>query len=516
MNVPPFSNEALLDWGDAGNRAAMTAAVAAVTDRAPVHHPLVIGGEEVDTLERLSSHNPCRTDQLLGTVASGGSDSADKALDAAWAAFEAWADHTPESRARVLLRAAAVLRRRRVELAALEVAEAGKSWVEADADVCEAIDFVEYYARLAVVLADDIPAFPYPGEDNLTRYLPLGAGVALPPWNFPLAILTGMVAGPIAVGNTMVMKPAPETPLIAWELMAAFQEAGLPAGVCNYVPGGDLEVGEHLVTHPLTRFINFTGSAEVGKRVYELGARVAPGQRWLKRVVTEMGGKDAIIVDETADLDAAAAGIVASAFGYQGQKCSACSRVIAVDAVYDALLGKVVALTEALRIGDAADPDTEVAAVISQAQYDKVRSYLDLAATEGRVMTGGGTGDPGGWYVLPTVVADVSGDARLAREEVFGPVLAMIRASSWGVALRIANDTEYGLTGGVFSRRRDRLDEAGRTFHVGNLYLNRKVTGALVGVQPFGGFNLSGTDVKTGAPDYLRAFLQMKTVTERF
>ncbi|HZD65033.1 MAG TPA: aldehyde dehydrogenase family protein, partial [Acidimicrobiales bacterium] len=280
--------------------------------------------------------------------------------------------------------------------------------------------------------------------------------------------------------------------------------------------GPDLEVGEHLVTSPQTRFISFTGSVEVGKRIHELGARVLPGQRFLKRVVTEMGGKDAIVVDETADLDAAADGVVASAFGYQGQKCSACSRLIVVDDVHDALLERVVARTRALRLGDAADPATDVAALISEAQYDKVRSYLDLARTEGRIVAGGQTGDPGGWFVEPTVVDEVLAHGRLAREEVFGPVLAVLRASSWGTALRIANDSDYGLTGGVYTRRRDRVDEARRSFQVGNLYVNRKITGSLVGVQPFGGFNLSGTDVKSGAPDYLRAFLQLKTVTERF
>ncbi|SRR5579875_120434 len=516
MKVPAFANEPFLDFSIPANREAMASAVATLSSRAPVHHPLVIGGEEVDTMERIESHNPCRTEQLLGTVASAGSDLADKALDAAWAAFEGWAALPAESRARALLRAAAAMRRRRVELAALEVLEAAKTWPEADADVCEAIDFIEYYARVAVELDGDVPTGPWPGEDNVTRYIPLGAGVILPPWNFPLAILTGMALGPVAAGNTVVMKPAPETPLVGWALMEVLREAGLPAGVVNYVPGGDIEVGEHLVTHPQTRFISFTGSAEVGKHVYELGARVGPGQRWLKRVVTEMGGKDAIIVDETADLDAAAEGVVASAFGFQGQKCSACSRLIAVDAIHDALLEKVVARTSALRVGDAADPSTNVAALISKAQHDKVLSYISVGRSEGKVVAGGEAGDPAGYFVQPTVVAGLSGDARLAREEVFGPVLAVIRASSWGVALRIANDTEYGLTGGVYSRRRDRLDEARRSFQVGNLYLNRKCTGALVGVQPFGGFNLSGTDVKTGCPDYLRAFLQMKTVTERF
>jgi 1-pyrroline-5-carboxylate dehydrogenase len=340
--------------------------------------------------------------------------------------------------------------------------------------------------------------------------------VVIPPWNFPCAITVGMTAAAIVAGNTALLKPASLTPLIAARFVALLEEAGMPPGVANFVPGGGGEIGDFLVGHPRTRFISFTGSREVGTHIYALAAEVQPGQRWLKRVVAEMGGKDAIVVDETADLAAAAEGITASAFGFQGQKCSAASRAIVLEPVYQDVLRQVAERTEALRVGPAEDPASQVAAVIDEGQYRKVLEYMDVGRHEGRLVVGGEPDGADGWYIQPTVFADIPEDGRLAQEEIFGPVLSFIRARDYAHALAIANGTEYGLTGGVYSRDRRRLEQARAEFHVGNLYLNRKITGAMVGAQPFGGFNMSGTDSKAGGPDYVQLFMQAKVVVERF
>jgi 1-pyrroline-5-carboxylate dehydrogenase len=350
-------------------------------------------------------------------------------------------------------------------------------------------------------------------------YLPLGVGIIIPPWNFPLAITLGMTAAAIVTGNTAILKPASLTPIIAARAVDLLREAGAPDGVVNFLPGSGSEIGDFLVGHARTRFISFTGSREVGTHIYELAARVQPGQRWLKRVVAEMGGKDAIIVDDTADLELAADGIATSAYGFQGQKCSAASRAIVLEPVYQDVLGKVARRAEALRLGPAEDPTSQISAVIDQSQYDKVLSYVEVGQREGRLVVGGEPGTPDGtegWYIQPTIVADVPPEGRLAQEEIFGPLLSFIRARDYGHALEIANGTEYGLTGGVYSRDRRRLEQARAEFRVGNLYFNRKITGAMVGAQPFGGFDMSGTDSKAGGPDYLALFQQAKVVVERF
>ncbi len=396
------------------------------------------------------------------------------------------------------------------------VYEVAKTWAEADADTAEAIDFLEYYGREMVRLAEPPTLAVVPGEENEQVYEPLGAGLIIPPWNFPLAILAGMTAAAIVAGNTVVLKPASLAPVVAARFVELLREAGLPPGVVNFLPGPGGVVGDLLVEHPRTRFVSFTGSREVGIQIYERAARVATGQRWLKRVVAEMGGKNAVVVDSTADLAAAAAGIVASAYGFQGQKCSACSRVVALDEVHDALLERVAAETWALRVGPAADPDTNVAALVDRAQYDKVLEYVNIGRGEGRLVCGGEPGDPAGYYVQPTIFADVAPAARIAQEEIFGPVVAFLRAADFERAIAIANDTQYGLTGAVYARDRGRLEYARRAFRVGNLYLNRKCTGALVGVQPFGGFDMSGTDAKAGGPDHLLQYLQAKVIAERF
>jgi 1-pyrroline-5-carboxylate dehydrogenase len=514
--IAPFRNESPTDFSQPAAREAFLAALARTESEFDRDYPLVIGGEDVWSGEWIVSTDPCQRDRRLGRVARATPALAERALDAAWAAFPDWAATDPSARARILWRAAALLRQRKHDFSALLVFEVGKTWAEADADTAEAIDFLEYYGREMVRLATP-PELPYTaGEENELRYEPLGAGLVISPWNFPLAILAGMTSAAVVAGNTVVVKPSSLAPVVAARFVALLAEAGLPAGVVGFVPGPGESVGDLLAGHPRTRFVNFTGSRDVGVHLYELAARVQPGQRWLKRVVAEMGGKNAIVVDTSADLEAAAAGIVASAYGFQGQKCSACSRVVALDAVHDELLDAVAERTWALKLGPAREPDTNVAAVIDRTQYDKVLGYVSVGRGEGRLVCGGEPGDAAGYYIQPTIFADVSPRARIAQEEIFGPIVAFLRAPDFSRAIAIANDTDYGLTGGVYARDRGRLEHARREFQVGNLYFNRKCTGALVGVQPFGGFDMSGTDAKAGGPDHLLQFLQAKVVAERF
>ncbi|MHB9072910.1 MAG: L-glutamate gamma-semialdehyde dehydrogenase [Desulfobaccales bacterium] len=513
--LPPFSNEPLSDFSDPANIAAYGEALAQVRRQLASHRPLIIAGERVDTSQRIVSLNPAKPSEIVGSVAAASPLQVDRALDAAWQAFPAWARRPAEDRAAVLVKLAAELRQRKFILAAWETLEASKNWAEAEADVAEAIDFCEYYARQALEFAKPLPIHPFPGEINQSWLQPLGAGVVLPPWNFPLAILVGMAAGLVAAGNTVVIKPSSYTPLIGAIFMEAVESAGLPPGVINFLPGLGSDVGDCLVDHARTRFINFTGSREVGVRLTARAAQIHPGQVWLKRVFTELGGKDAVVIDETAGLDAAIPEVIKSAFGFQGQKCSAASRLIVVAEVYDAVLERLVAAVRDIRVGPA-EENYPVGAVISEAQQKMVLKEIEPGKGQGRLVSGGKSLDrDGGYYLEPTVFADVPDKARLAQQEIFGPVLAVIKAENFDDAVRIFNGTEYGLTGGLFSRSRGRLERAKREFDVGNLYLNRKITGALVGVQPFGGFKMSGSNAKAGGPDYLRLFLEMKTVSEK-
>jgi 1-pyrroline-5-carboxylate dehydrogenase len=477
---------------------------------------LIVGGREIGEGAIVDSVNPADPKQVVGRFVQATAELAEEAVRVAAEAFESWKKKPAQERVEALLRTAAALRERRFELSALLVYEVSKSWVEADADVAELIDFCEYYAREALRLAGPQRVVPYPGENSELRYIPLGVGIVIPPWNFPAAIMGGMTAAAVVTGNTVVLKPASTSPTIAaWFVRLFIEEGRLPAGVVNFLPGPGSRVGDVLVDHPLTRFIAFTGSKEVGLRIFERAAKVHAGQKWLKRTLLEMGGKDAIVVDETADLDAAADGITAAAFGFQGQKCSACSRAIVVDAVYDRVLEKVVERARKLKVGDPTDGSTNVGAVIDDKAYRKIHEYIELGRREGRLVLGGTKSESGGWFIPPTIVADVDPRARLGQEEVFGPLLAFIRARDFGHAMEIANDTEYGLTGALYSKVDDRIEHAGEDFHVGNLYFNRKCTGAMVGVQPFGGFNMSGTDSKAGGPDYLLLFTQAKSITRR-
>lgn len=511
-----FQNEAYVDFQDAAQRQAMRTTLEEVRQRLGQTYTLVIGGEAVATSEHFVSINPAQPDQVIGHFAAATREHAGQALQAAAAAFPVWRRIPPADRADYLFQAASLMRKRKLEFAAWMVYEVSKSWAEADADVAEAIDFMEYYGREMLRLASPPPLTVISGEDNRIEYLPLGVGVVIPPWNFPLAILVGMTTAAIVTGNTVVLKPASASAAIAAQFVALMNdECHLPPGVLNFVTGAGGTIGDALVDDPRTRFIAFTGSKEVGLRVFERASKRQPGQNWLKRTILEMGGKDAIVVDETADLDLAADAITASAFGFGGQKCSACSRAIVVEDHYEEVLQRVIERTKRLSLGNPVDPEIFMGAVIDQHAWSKIRSYIEIGDDEGRIALTSEIPEGGGYFIPPTIIADVAPDARLATEEVFGPVLAFMRADSFDHAIEIFNGTEYGLTGGLISRDPEHLRRAATEFFVGNLYLNRKITGALVGAQPFGGFNMSGTDSKAGGPDYLLLFMQAKVITER-
>jgi 1-pyrroline-5-carboxylate dehydrogenase len=511
-----FKNEPLVNFKEKTNADAMQKAIDKVRGQLGRTYPLIIGGREYKDGPTFDSINPSNPSDVIGRFPLATVEQANQAVDAADKAFETWRHVAPEQRAELLFKAAEIMRQRKFELEAWLVFEVSKTWPEADADIAELIDFVEYYGVQMLKLAGPQPVVPYPGEKNELRYIPLGVGAVIPPWNFPGAIRGGRTAAAIVAGNTVVLKPASTSPTIAAVFVDIMREAGVPAGVLNFITGSGGKIGDALVDHPRTRFIAFTGSKEIGMRIYERAAKVHPGQVWLKRTILEMGGKDSIVVDETADLEAAAEGIFASAWGFQGQKCSACSRAIIVGDVYDKVLEKVVEKTKKVKMGDPSDPSTYMGAVIDEKAFNKIREYIDVGAKEGRVMLGGPVAENGsGYFIPPTIIADVDPKARISQEEIFGPVLAFIKAKDYEDALRIANNTEFGLTGAVYSKDTDRLQRAREDFHVGNLYLNRKCTGAIVGVHPFGGFNMSGTDSKAGGPDYLLLFTQAKTIAQK-
>jgi 1-pyrroline-5-carboxylate dehydrogenase len=517
MGLPPYKNEPYLDWTDESNQKAMRAVLKEVENSLGKSYPAIIGGKPVETDEEIISVNPSNPSQVVGRVARATEREADMALEAATKTFDSWSRTEPEARARILLRAAAIMRRRKFEMLAWEVYEGGKPWAEADAQVAEAIDFLEYYAREMLRLKDGVDIYSVAGEESRYFYQPMGVGVIIAPWNFPTAILTGMSSAAIVTGNTIVMKPSEYTSVIGAKVAEIFEEAGLPEGVLNFCPGYGGEIGDYLVTDARTRFISFTGSVQTGLRINELAAKQIPNQRWVKRVIVETGGKDAMIIDDSADLDAAASDIVKSAFGYSGQKCSAASRAILHHDIYDEVLNRVVENARALKVGVPEDPDVKIGPLISEPQFEKVSGYIETGKNEGERILGEDPGDPErGYFVPPTIFSEVDPKARIAQEEIFGPVLSVIGARDFEEALRIANDNPYGLTGGVYSKNRYHLERARHEFKAGNVYFNRSITGALVGVQPFGGFGLSGTDSKAGGPDYLPLHMLARTVVERF
>lgn len=512
----PFKNEAPVDWRNEDSVRKMREALDKVRSELGREYPLIIGGQHVTTEGKIKSINPAKPSEVIGVFQKAGLEHVEPAMQAALEAFETWSRTPVEERASVLFKTAKIIRDRKFEFMSWLVFETGKNWPEADGDISELIDFLEFYGREALRLSRMEPPVQLPGERDHLWYIPLGVGAVIPPWNFAGAIMGGMTSAAVVCGNTVVLKPSSESPAIAAKFVEAMMEAGLPSGVVNFCPGGGGTFGNALVEHPKTRFIAFTGSKEVGLDIHLKAAQPRPGQLWIKRTVLEMGGKDGIIVADDADIDAAVEGVAVSAFGYQGQKCSACSRLILDEKIYDQFLEKLVARVATITVGDPTE-NPGMGPVVSESSMKSIQEYIEVGKKEGRLVFGGERvkelGD--GFYLQPTIFADVAPTARLAQEEIFGPVLAVIKAKNFDDAMDIANNTEFGLTGAIYSRSEERLERAMREFHVGNLYLNRKCTGAIVGAHPFGGFNMSGTDSKAGGPDYLYLFTQAKSIARK-
>ncbi|HEX4022857.1 MAG TPA: L-glutamate gamma-semialdehyde dehydrogenase [Acidobacteriaceae bacterium] len=511
-----FRNQPFIDFSRDDHARSMRDALTRVSDQLGREYDLVIGGKRLRTEGKITSLNPACPSEVVGVHQKAGAEQVEEAMQAALAAYEGWRVAPVEERVSLLLRAAELIRERHYDFCAWLTYEVGKNWAEADADVGETIDFLEFYAREALRLSKATTPIQYPGEKNELLYIPLGVGAVIPPWNFPFAIMAGMTAAAIVSGNTVILKPSSESPTIAARFFSVLEEAGLPPGVVNFCPGSGATFGNAIVEHAKTRFVAFTGSKEVGLDIHARAAQTQPGQIWIKRTILEMGGKDSIIVEPDCDVDVAVEGVAQSAFGFSGQKCSACSRVIVDDKIYDIFVDRLRERVSRIQVGD---PVTNAAMgpVVSKGAQETILNYIEIGKKEGRLICGGhavATPDHG-YYIAPTVIADVAPHARIAQEEIFGPVLAVIRSRGFTNALEIANNTEFGLTGAVYTSSRDKLDLARRDFHVGNLYFNRKSTGAMVGAHPFGGFNMSGTDSKAGGPDYLYLFTQAKSVAER-
>src|SRR5438067_10235193 len=512
----PFVNEPLTDFTKEENARKMRAAIEKVRGQLGREYDLIIGGRRVKTTDKIKSLNPAKPSQIVGIHQKAGKEHVEPAMKAAQAAFESWSQTSFEERASLLFRVGDLLRERKFEFGAWMVFEVSKNWAEADADVAETIDFCEYYSREALRLAKTELPVQMTGEHDTLLYIPLGVGAVIPPWNFPCAIMAGMTLASIVSGNTVILKPSSDSPTIAAKFVELLEEAGMPEGVVNFCPGAGASFGDAVVAHPKTRYIAFTGSREVGLRINKVAADRAPGQVWIKRTILEMGGKDAIIIDADSDLETVADGVTAAAFGFQGQKCSACSRVIVDERIYGKFLERLKDRVERLTIGDPAI-NTNMGAVINEGSMKSIMNYIDIGKREGRLITGGvrATNAGEGYFIQPTVIADIQPKSRLEQEEIFGPVLAVIKSRNFEEALDIANDTEFGLTGAVYTGSREKIEMAMREFHVGNLYINRKCTGAIVCAHPFGGFNMSGTDSKAGGPDYLLLFSQAKSVGEK-
>ena len=511
-----FANEPFVDFKSPENARAMQAALDHVGGLLGTEYDLVIGGHRLKTEGKIRSLNPARPAQVVGVHQKAGAEHAEQAMQAALRAFEFWSRTEVEHRVSLLLGAADIIRERKFEFMAWLTYEVGKNWAEADADVAETIDFLEFYSREALRLAAATTPIQLPGERNELLYIPLGVGAVIPPWNFPFAIMAGMTSAAIVTGNTVILKPSSDSPTIAAKFIEVLEEAGMPGGVVNFCPGSGATFGNAIVEHPKTRFIAFTGSKTVGLDIHERAAKARPGQIWIKRTILEMGGKDSILVCADADFDAAVDGVVAAAFGFSGQKCSACSRAIIEAPIYDLFVERLRERVPQLKVGDPTR-NPNMGPVINKAALDTMLGYVETGKKEGRLIAGGNAPqtDDGGYFLEPTVIADIAPDAVIAQEEIFGPVLALIKVDSFEEGLRVANNTEYGLTGAIYTSSRENLDRARREFHVGNLYFNRKCTGAMVGAHPFGGFNMSGTDSKAGGPDYLYLFTQAKSVAEK-
>jgi len=516
LHAGTFVNEPPVDFTREENARKMRSAIEKVRGQLGREYDLIIGAKRVKTGEKIRSLNPAKPSQIVGVHQKAGKEHVEPAMNAALKAFESWSRTSVEERATLLYRVGDLLREHKFEFMAWLVFEVSKNWAEADGDIAETIDFCELYAREALRLTKAAPHAQLPGERDTLFYIPLGVGAVIPPWNFPCAIMAGMTLASIVCGNTVILKPSSDSPTIAAKFIELLEEAGMPEGVVNFCPGAGASFGDAIVSHPKTRYIAFTGSREVGLHINKSAATQAPGQIWIKRTVLEMGGKDAIIVDADTDLDVAVVGVAQSAFGFQGQKCSACSRAIVDERVYDKFLDMLKARVEKFTIGDPAE-NFNMGAVINEGSMKTILEYIEAGKRDGRLLTGGGRASNAGegYFLQPTVFADIPPKSKLEQEEIFGPVLAVIKARNFDHAMEIANDTEFGLTGAVYTKSRDKIERAIRDFHVGNLYINRKCTGAIAGVHPFGGFNMSGTDSKSGGPDYLYLFSQGKSVGEK-
>jgi 1-pyrroline-5-carboxylate dehydrogenase len=513
----PFRNEPLTDFSHDDNARDMGMAIERVRAELGREYDLVIGGRRIKTQAKIRSLNPAKPAEVVGIHQKAEREHAEPAVQAALQAFEHWSKHVSvEERASLLLHASEIIRKRKFEFCAWLVFEVGKNWAEADADIAETIDFCEFYAREALRLAQVETPVQLPGEHDQLQYIPLGVGAVIPPWNFPAAIMAGMTLASIVCGNTVILKPSSDSPTIAAKFFEVLQEAGLPDGVVNFCPGSGGTFGNAVVEHPKVRFIAFTGSKVVGLDIHARAAQPRPGQIWIKRTILEMGGKDSIVVDSDSDLDAAVEGVAQAAFGFQGQKCSACSRAIVDEKIYDKFVEQLRERVEKIAVGDPTQ-NKAMGPVINEGAMKSILQYVELGKKEGRLLTGGEPvqNPEGGYFVQPTVIVDVAPNATISLEEIFGPVLAVIKARNFDDALNIANNTEYGLTGAVYTNSPEKIERAKRDFHVGNLYVNRKCTGAIVGAHPFGGFNMSGTDSKAGGPDYLYLFTQAKAIGEK-
>src|ERR1017187_6321353 len=511
-----FVNEPFINFKEPDSPRKMQVALDFVAGQLGREYDLVIGGRRLKTEAKIKSLNPARPAEIVGVHQKAGAEHAEIAMQAALDAFESWSRTTVETRVSLLVAAADIIRSRKFEFCAWLTYEVGKNWAEADADVSETIDFLEFYAREALRLAAATTPIQFPGERNELIYIPLGVGAVIPPWNFPFAIMAGMTAASIVTGNTVILKPSSDAPTIAAKFVEVLEEAGMPAGVVNFCPGSGAAFGNAIVEHPKTRFIAFTGSKTVGLEIHERAAQTKPGQIWIKRTILEMGGKDSILVCADADLDAAVEAVAASAFGFSGQKCSACSRCIIEAPIYEGFTERLRERVGQLTVGDPV-ANLNLGPVVNENALKSMLAYIETGKQEGRLIAGGNALETpdGGYFLEPTVFADIAPDAVLSQQEIFGPVLALIKVGSFEEGLAVANNTEYGLTGSIFTADRDRLNRARVEFHVGNLYFNRKCTGAMVGAHPFGGFNMSGTDSKAGGPDYLTLFTQAKSVAER-
>ncbi len=512
--IGPYTIEPVFDWSRAEHRRQFADALKKVRDGFPIEVPLIVGGDKILTSSRFASLNPDRPDETVGIISSAGITEAESAIAAAKAAFPDWRDTPVEKRAEYLFKAAASARLKRCELAALQVLEAGKAWSEADADVCEAIDYLEYYGREMLRYGLPTTMGNVLGETSLLRYEPRGVAVVIAPWNFPMAISTGMSSAAVVTGNTVVYKPASQSPVVGYMLARIFEEAGLPEGVFNFVPGPGGLMGDALTGHPDVAMVAFTGSRDVGLHILSKAHEIHPDSSVVKNVIVEMGGKNAIILDSDADLDEAVIYVLQSAFGYQGQKCSACSRLIVVEGIYDRLVERLEAAAQSLNIGPVEFPQNFVGAVIEPAARDKILKYIEIGKNAGYPVFERKILLDSGYFVPLCIFHDVDPDSVLAQEEIFGPVLAVIKARDFDEALRIANGTKYALTGGVLSRSPENIRKARESFRTGNLYINRGCTGAVVGRHPFGGFKMSGLGSKAGGPDYLLHFMIARNIVE--